>query len=103
MQTLLRGGRVIDPGTGFDGVADVLVTDGVVSAVAAGLAAPPGCAVITVWPLPPGGTTHPRTAGTFAKTLRVMVRELVAGVPVVGAGELRTDAFPGQPLRGEPR
>ncbi|MFD7894537.1 amidohydrolase family protein [Streptomyces sp. NPDC059743] len=172
MQTLLRGGRVIDPGTGFDGVADVLVTDGVVSAVAAGLAAPPGCAVITVWPLPPGGTTHPRTAGTFAKTLRVMVRErevwdwpeafrrcshlparvldevapgarakghlgvgadadivvidpaaitdaatyadptrpsvgvrhlLVAGVPVVSAGELRTDAFPGQPLRGEPR
>jgi hypothetical protein len=27
------------------------------------------------WPLPPGGTTHPRTAGTFAKTLRLMVRE----------------------------
>ncbi|MYZ39573.1 MULTISPECIES: amidohydrolase family protein [unclassified Streptomyces] len=48
MQTLLRGGRVIDPGTGFDGVADVLVTDGVVSAVAAGLAAPPGCAVVDV-------------------------------------------------------
>lgn len=27
------------------------------------------------WPLPPGGTTHPRTAGTFAKSLRRMVRE----------------------------
>ncbi|MGW3958125.1 amidohydrolase family protein [Streptomyces sp. NPDC004752] len=27
------------------------------------------------WPLPPGGATHPRTAGTFAKTLRLMVRE----------------------------
>jgi N-acyl-D-aspartate/D-glutamate deacylase len=27
------------------------------------------------WPLPPGGSTHPRTAGTFCKTLRVMVRE----------------------------
>ena len=27
------------------------------------------------WPLPPGGTTHPRTAGTYAKTLRLMVRE----------------------------
>ncbi|WP_046495770.1 amidohydrolase family protein [Streptomyces odonnellii] len=48
MQTLLRGGRVIDPGTGFDGVADVLVSDGVVSAIAAGLAAPPGCAVVDV-------------------------------------------------------
>lgn len=27
------------------------------------------------WPLPPGGSTHPRTAGTFAKSLRMMVRE----------------------------
>lgn len=27
------------------------------------------------WPLPPGGSTHPRTAGTFAKSLRVMVRQ----------------------------
>lgn len=27
------------------------------------------------WPLPPGGQTHPRTAGTFTKSLRLMVRE----------------------------
>jgi len=27
------------------------------------------------WPLPPGGSTHPRTAGTYAKALRMMVRE----------------------------
>lgn len=27
------------------------------------------------WPLPPGGATHPRTAGTFAKSARLMVRE----------------------------
>jgi hypothetical protein len=27
------------------------------------------------WPLPPGGRTHPRTAGTFARSLRLMVRE----------------------------
>ena len=27
------------------------------------------------WPLPPGGSTHPRTAGTFARSLRTMVRE----------------------------
>jgi hypothetical protein len=27
------------------------------------------------WPLPPGGRTHPRTAGTFARALRQMVRE----------------------------
>ncbi|KAA2261451.1 amidohydrolase family protein [Solihabitans fulvus] len=46
MRTLLRGGRVIDPGTGFDGIADVLVSDGVVTAVASGLAAPPDCTVV---------------------------------------------------------
>jgi hypothetical protein len=27
------------------------------------------------WPLPPGAATHPRTAGTFSKSLRLMVRE----------------------------
>jgi hypothetical protein len=27
------------------------------------------------WPLPAGASTHPRTAGTFAKSLRQMVRE----------------------------
>lgn len=27
------------------------------------------------WPLPPGGQTHPRTAGTFTKSIRLMVRE----------------------------
>jgi N-acyl-D-aspartate/D-glutamate deacylase len=27
------------------------------------------------WPLPPGGSTHPRTAGTFTRALRTMVRE----------------------------
>lgn len=123
------------------------------------------------WPLPVGGSTHPRTAGTFCKTLRTMVREsgswtwaeafrrcswlpartldfapaarpkghisvgadadivvidptsvtdlatyldptrpsqgvrhlFVAGEAVVRDGELATDAFPGRPLRAEPR
>jgi N-acyl-D-aspartate/D-glutamate deacylase len=133
---------------------------------------PGGGTESTEWPLPPGGSTHPRTAGTFAKTLRLMVREsgawswpeafrrcsylparvlddvapaarakgrlgvgadadlvvldprtvtdaatyadptrpshgvrhlYVAGVPVVADGALRTDAFPGRPLRGESR
>lgn len=35
---LLRGGRVIDPGTGFDGIADVLVDDGRIVAVGRDLA-----------------------------------------------------------------
>jgi N-acyl-D-aspartate/D-glutamate deacylase len=124
------------------------------------------------WPLPEGGSTHPRTAGTFTRSLRTMVREsglwtwleafrrcsylparildgvapaarakghlgigadadivvidpatvtdtatyldpvqtsvgvrhlLVAGTAVVLDGELVVDAYPGQPLRGEPR
>lgn len=30
------------------------------------------------WPLPPGGRTHPRSVGTYAKSLRLMVRESAA-------------------------
>lgn len=40
MDILLRGGRVLDPSRSFDQVADVLVRDGVVAAIGAGLAAP---------------------------------------------------------------
>ena len=36
---LVRGGRVLDPATGHDAVADVLVRDGRVSAIGAGLVA----------------------------------------------------------------
>ncbi len=36
---------------------------------------PDGTHDSTEWPLPPGGTTHPRTAGTFAKSMRRMVVE----------------------------
>ena len=125
-----------------------------------------------LWPLPPGGSTHPRTSGTFTRSLRTMVREtgtwtwleafrrcswlparvlddvapaarakghlavgadadvvvldpanvtdtatyldptspsvgvrhlLVAGTSVVRDGALVQDAYPGRPLRGEPR
>ena len=45
--TLVRGGRVIDPGSGHDGVADVLIGgDGRIVAVAEGLEAPEGAEVI---------------------------------------------------------
>lgn len=43
---LLRGGRVIDPAQGLDGPADVLLADGRVAAVGAGLAAPEGARVV---------------------------------------------------------
>ena len=45
---LLRGGRVVDPRTGTDAVADVLLDGPRVSAVAASLAAPDDAAVIDV-------------------------------------------------------
>ncbi|MEV0678717.1 amidohydrolase family protein [Actinosynnema sp. NPDC050436] len=45
---LLRGGRVIDPGTGLDEVADVLVRDGKVAAVGQDLPAPDGAVVVDV-------------------------------------------------------
>jgi N-acyl-D-aspartate/D-glutamate deacylase len=48
MDTLLRGGRVIDPGAGLDGPADVLVAGGKVAAVGPDLAAPPGTEVVDV-------------------------------------------------------
>jgi len=46
MDICLRGGRVIDPARGFDGEADVLLKDGVVARVAAGLAAGAGVRVV---------------------------------------------------------
>lgn len=123
------------------------------------------------WPLPPGGSTHPRTAGTFCRALRTMVRDtgtwswveafrrcsylpaqvldfvpaargkgrldvgadadivvidpeavtdiatylapttpsvgvrhlFVSGTAVVSGGRLVPDAYPGRPLRAEPR
>jgi dihydroorotase len=43
---LIRGGRVIDPSRGTDGVADLLVEDGKISAVGRGVEAPDGAAII---------------------------------------------------------
>lgn len=48
MQLLIRGGRVIDPGSGLDAAADVLVRDGTVAAVGPDLAVPDGTAVLDV-------------------------------------------------------
>ncbi len=35
------------------------------------------------WPIPPHGVTHPRTAGTFSRAIRILHRELGAGLPDV--------------------
>ncbi|MEU4389890.1 amidohydrolase family protein [Kribbella sp. NPDC023855] len=149
----------------------LIFPDSIVASDAMPLSWPDGSTDTRAWPLPPGATTHPRTAGTFAKSLRQLVREtglwswpeafrrcsylparvlddiapdarrkghlgigadadivvldpdavtdnatyadsarpssgvrelLVAGVSVVRNGALDPDAYPGQPLRGQP-
>jgi dihydroorotase len=46
MQVLLRGGRVVDPAADLDAAADVLISDGKIAAVGAGLRGPDGGRVI---------------------------------------------------------
>jgi cytosine/adenosine deaminase-related metal-dependent hydrolase len=145
--------------------------DAIVASDAMPVLLPGGAAATREWPLPAGSATHPRTAGTYAKTMRIMVREtgtwdwleafrrcswlparvlddiapaarkkghlgagadadivvldpgrisdaatyldsirpsvgvqhlFVHGQAVVKDGSLVTDAYPGQPVRGEP-
>jgi dihydroorotase len=47
-QRLLKGGRVVDPATGRDGMFDVLIVDGRIARVAAGIAPPDGAVVTTI-------------------------------------------------------
>jgi N-acyl-D-aspartate/D-glutamate deacylase len=49
--------------------------DAIVASDAMPVIWPDGTRESRQWPLPPGGATHPRTAGTFAKSLRWMVRD----------------------------
>jgi cytosine/adenosine deaminase-related metal-dependent hydrolase len=54
--------------------------DAVVASDAMPLTWPAGAPAEFGWPLPPGAMTHPRTAGTFARALRMLASE--------GAGEV---------------
>ena len=45
---VLKGGRVVDPSSGFDGVLDVAVDNGVIAQVAAGIAPAEASRVIEV-------------------------------------------------------
>lgn len=49
--------------------------DAIVASDAAPVMWPDGRWDSDQWPLPGGGSTHPRTAGTFTRALRTMVRE----------------------------
>jgi cytosine/adenosine deaminase-related metal-dependent hydrolase len=50
--------------------------DSIVASDAMPLVWPDGSTERREWPLPPGAATHPRTAGTFTRSVRLMVREL---------------------------
>ncbi|HYH73292.1 MAG TPA: amidohydrolase family protein [Nocardioides sp.] len=49
--------------------------DAIVASDAMHVTWPDGSTDSREWPLPPGGQTHPRTAGTYARSVRRMVRE----------------------------
>src|SRR2546427_11959492 len=100
MGLLIRGGRVIDPPSGLDRRADVLVTDGHIAAVEAGIASgehqvidarglvvAPGLVAMPV-PLRDPGQTHKEdiASGTAAA-----VRGRMTGVPSVPETESPLD------------
>ncbi len=85
MNLLIQNGRVIDPSSGIDAKADVLIEDGSVSRVAAGLRAPKGVDVVDASGLvvAPGLIdlhTHLREPGQEHKeTIATGTRAAVAG------------------------
>ncbi len=46
MSLLIKGGRVIDPSQNIDGIMDVLVEDGLIKEIGAGLTAPAGAEIV---------------------------------------------------------
>jgi N-acyl-D-aspartate/D-glutamate deacylase len=54
--------------------ASLAFPDAIVASDAMPVFWPDGSMDTRSWPLPPGGQTHPRTSGTFLKSLRLMVR-----------------------------
>jgi hypothetical protein len=64
---VLRGGRILDAKTGFDGVADVVVSDGIVEDIVKGYGASSGDDVIDAagkWVIPGHIDAHAHFAGT---------------------------------------
>src|SRR5690606_1439451 len=105
VDTLLRGGRVIDPGTSTDEILDVLIVDDRISAVGVGLSAPAGAAVIDVTGLIVGPgfiDLHSHVLSTAGQRLQAMdgvstTLELEAGLMPV-AQAVANAADEGRPL-----
>jgi N-acyl-D-aspartate/D-glutamate deacylase len=94
-QIVLRGGRVIDPESGFDAVADVAIREGRIAQIGAGL--PDGAADVDVAGLVVTAYAHSTRPSAGIRHL------LVNGTFVVRDGSIVTEARPGRPVRAEPR
>jgi N-acyl-D-aspartate/D-glutamate deacylase len=79
-EIVLRGGRVIDPESGYDAVADMAISDRRVVQIGAGL---------------PAASADVNVAG--------LRHVLVNGAFVVRGGSIVPEARPGRPIRAEPR
>ncbi len=81
----IRGGRVIDPASGFDGVCDVEIMEGKIAACGAGLKAPPKAQLIDAAGLVvcPGFVdlhTHVREPGyEYKETIKTATESAAAG------------------------
>lgn len=105
METLLRGGRVVDPGSGWDGPADLLISDGKVAAVGPDLPVPDGATVLDVTGLVVGPgfvDLHSHVHTVAGQRLQAMdgvttALDLEAGLAPVGLAYQRA-AEEGRPL-----
>jgi predicted amidohydrolase len=115
-EIVLRGGRVIDPESGFDAVADVAIGAGRIVSVG-GLASPSASVSVDVAGLVVTAgfvDLHSHVNDLAALTDRAtyadstqpsagMCHVLVNGAFVVRDGSILPDARPGRPVRAEPR
>lgn len=100
---MVRGGRLIDPKNGREGVADLIFEDGRVTEVEAGLSAPKGAQVVDaagLLVLPGLVDSHTHVSGDYAPGHAMMARagvttalnlsgevgSVMAGIKAVGAG-----------------
>src|SRR2546430_15358009 len=100
---LVRGGRLVDPANGRDGVADLLFEDGTVAAVGRDLGVPKGAQVMDATgrlvmpgvvdththvgsPYWPGHVMMARAGVTTALNLSGQIDDVLDGIKAAGAG-----------------
>jgi len=100
---LVRGGRLVDPGNGRNGIADLLFEDGTVAAVGEGLSVPRGAQVLEAAgrlvipgvvdththvgsPYWPGHVMMARAGVTTALNLSGQIEDILDGIKAAGAG-----------------